>query len=54
MLYVVWAPTQYKQYVHDSDALQEAGEHLAVINKLSQGNGKSYINYRDSKMTRIL
>ena len=25
-----------------------------VINKLSQGNGKSFINYRDSKMTRIL
>ena len=25
-----------------------------VINKLSQGNGKTYINYRDSKMTRIL
>ena len=25
-----------------------------VINKLSQGNGKTFINYRDSKMTRIL
>jgi len=25
-----------------------------VINKLSQGNGKTYINYRDSKVTRIL
>ena len=25
-----------------------------VINKLSQGNAKTFINYRDSKMTRIL
>lgn len=25
-----------------------------VINKLSQGNSKTFINYRDSKMTRIL
>ena len=25
-----------------------------VINKLSQGNNKTFINYRDSKMTRIL